>query len=151
MNGFKMENEVDQNEVDQKVTSQTSHTTPLHNIKVDVETTYVETHSIPAENRYVFAYTITIHNEGSTAAQLLKRHWLITDANGRVQEVQGDGVVGKQPHLHPGEGFQYTSATMIETPVGSMQGHYQMVADNGESFLVEITPFSLVFPNIILH
>jgi ApaG protein len=139
------------NEVDQKTTTQMTHTTPSHNIKIDVETTYVETHSNPVESRYVFAYTITIYNEGDIAAQLLKRRWLITDANGKVQEVRGDGVVGKQPYLRPGEGFQYSSATMIETPIGSMQGHYQMIAENGQSFLVEIAPFSLVFPNTVLH
>jgi len=94
-----------------------------HNIGVTVKTDYVRNQSDPDNARYVFAYTITIKNNGSASAQLLRRRWLITDANDKIQEVQGDGVVGKQPHLQPGDTFTYTSAAMIETPFGYMQGN----------------------------
>ncbi len=125
-----------------------SHSSP-HDIQIEVETMYVDTQSEPEDNRYVFAYTITIRNLGALPARLLRRHWLITDANGRVQEVYGEGVVGEQPYLRPGEGFRYTSATMIETPVGSMQGRYQMISDDGQSFYAEIPPFSLALPHTL--
>ena len=105
-----------------------------HKISVQVETAYLEHQSEPREHRYVFAYTITIRNEGEVPAKLLTRHWVITDANGQVQEVRGDGVVGEQPHLQPGQGFRYSSAAVLETPVGSMQGSYQMIADDGAHF-----------------
>jgi len=118
-------------------------------IKVDVETQYVEGESNPENNRYVFSYTITIRNEGETAARLMTRHWIITDANGQVQEVRGEGVVGEKPHLNPGEGFKYTSGTILETPVGTMQGSYQMVTDDGEQFEAEIDPFRLSVPRIL--
>jgi len=120
-----------------------------YNTLVDVETEYLPEQSEPDENRYVFAYTITIRNEGKVPAKLLTRHWIITDAEGKVQEVHGEGVVGEQPHLKPGDGFRYTSGTMIETPVGSMQGTYQMVADDGVEFDAEIKPFTLATPNTI--
>ena len=120
-----------------------------YRIQVDVETAYIEGQSTPEQNRYVFAYTITIRNAGSVAAKLLTRHWLITDANGKVQEVRGEGVIGEQPHLRPGESFQYTSGTMIETPVGSMRGSYQMLADDGTRFDAEIRPFSLSVPRTL--
>ena len=123
--------------------------TQNHRIRVDVETNYVEEQSDPRERKFVFAYTITLHNEGSVPAKLLTRHWIITDANGKVQEVRGDGVVGEQPHLKPGQGFRYSSGTMIETPVGAMQGSYQMVADNGERFDATIAPFRLAMPGIV--
>ena len=116
---------------------------------IEVETTYIAGQSDPGQNRYVFAYTITIENTGSTPAKLVSRHWLITDASSHVQEVRGDGVVGKQPHLAPGESFRYTSAAMIETPVGSMQGSYQMVADDGVRFDAPIAPFSLSVPHTL--
>ena len=90
--------------------------------------------SEPRESRYVFSYTITIQNEGHVPARLLTRHWLITDANGKVQEVRGDGVVGEQPYLKPGQGFRYSSGAVIETPVGAMQGSYQMLSDDGQRF-----------------
>jgi ApaG protein len=118
-------------------------------ITVDVETDYIEGESSPDEDRYVFSYTITIRNEGNAAAKLLTRHWVITDANGHVQEVKGEGVVGEQPHLNPGEGFKYTSGTILETPVGIMQGSYQMVTDEGESFDATIDPFRLSIPRIL--
>jgi ApaG protein len=120
-----------------------------HKIRVDVETSYVAEQSDPKERRYVFAYTITLRNEGQVPAKLLTRHWIITDANGKVQEVRGDGVVGEQPHLKPGQGFRYSSGTMIETPVGAMQGSYQMVADDGERFDAPIPPFRLAMPGIL--
>jgi ApaG protein len=120
-----------------------------HKIKVDVETNYVAEQSDPRERRFVFTYTITLRNEGQVPAKLLTRHWIITDADGKVQEVRGDGVVGEQPHLKPGQGFRYSSGTMIATPVGSMQGSYQMVADDGERFDAPIPPFRLAMPGIV--
>ncbi len=118
-------------------------------IHIDIETTYVESESLPDEDRYVFAYTITIRNEGVVPAKLLSRHWVITDANGKVQEVRGEGVVGEQPHLKPGEGFQYTSGTMLETPMGTMSGSYQMVADDGSLFDAPIPEFLLTTPRTL--
>jgi ApaG protein len=120
-----------------------------HKIKVEVSTDYVDDQSKPDEDRYVFAYTITIRNEGPIAAKLLNRHWIITDSNGKVQEVRGSGVVGEQPHLEPGEGFRYSSGAILETPVGSMQGSYEMVADDGERFLAQIAPFRLAMPGLL--
>ena len=120
-----------------------------HKIRVDVQTSYVAEQSDPRERRFVFTYTITLRNEGQMPAKLLTRHWIITDADGKVQEVRGDGVVGEQPHLKPGQGFRYSSGTMIATPVGSMQGSYQMVADDGERFDAPIPPFRLAMPGIV--
>ena len=120
-----------------------------HNIRVEVDTRYIEEQSLPQQDRYVFAYTITISNEGDVPARLLTRHWLITDANGKVNEVRGEGVVGEQPYLKPGESFRYTSGTLLETPVGSMEGSYQMVADDGEQFDAEIPPFTLSIPRTL--
>jgi len=120
-----------------------------YDIRIDIETTYVESESLPDEDRYVFAYTITIRNEGGVPAKLLSRHWVITDANGKVQEVRGEGVVGEQPHLKPGEGFQYTSGTMLETPMGTMTGSYQMVADDGSTFDAQIPEFLLTTPRTL--
>ena len=120
---------------------------PIYDIRVSAETCYVAEQSQPQAGRYVFAYTITIENPGTIAAQLLTRHWIITDANGRVQEVRGDGVVGEQPHLAPGEAFRYTSAAILETPVGSMHGSYQMIADDGRRFDAPIAPFTLSLPH----
>jgi ApaG protein len=97
----------------------------------------------------VFSYTITIRNEGSAPARLLTRHWVITDANGKVQEVAGEGVVGEQPHLLPGQGFRYSSGTILETPVGAMQGSYRMVADDGQQFDAPIAPFTLAMPGLL--
>jgi ApaG protein len=118
-----------------------------YRIEVDVVSTYVDEQSDPDQQRFVFAYTVTIRNTGRVAAQLRTRHWVITDANGKVQEVRGDGVVGEQPHLAPGEGFRYTSAALIETPVGSMHGSYQMMADDGTAFDAPIAPFGLHMSN----
>ncbi len=120
-----------------------------YNIQVEVETQYVEEQSLPDQDHYVFAYTITIHNAGSIAAQLLSRHWIITDANHKVQEVKGDGVVGEQPHLKPGERYRYTSGTMLETPVGTMRGSYQLIADDGVEFDAEIPLFTLSMPRTL--
>ena len=120
-----------------------------HRIVVDVATAYVEEQSEPREKRFVFAYTITIKNQGNLPARLLTRHWIITDANGKVQEVRGDGVVGEQPHLKPGQGFRYSSGAVIETPVGTMQGSYQMLADNGQQFDAPIAPFRLAIPGVL--
>ena len=120
-----------------------------YNIKVSVDTTYLESQSSSDEDRYVFAYTVTIQNDGEVPAKLLTRHWVITDSNGKTQEVRGDGVVGEQPHLKPGEGFQYTSGTMLETPVGTMQGSYQMVADDGTEFDAPIDAFTLAAPRVL--
>jgi ApaG protein len=120
-----------------------------HSIVVNVQTVFVEAQSEPEEARYVFAYTIKITNEGAQPAKLLTRHWIITDSNGKVQEVKGEGVIGQQPYLQPGEFFQYTSGTVIETPVGSMQGSYQMLSDDGNHFDAEILPFSLSVPKML--
>ena len=121
----------------------------MYNIQVDVQTQYIPEQSDPELDRYVFSYTITIRNEGTVPAKLLTRHWVITNADGKSQEVRGDGVVGEQPHLKPGDGFRYTSGTVLETPVGSMQGSYQMVADDGVKFDAEIAPFTLSMPHTI--
>ena len=118
-------------------------------INIDVATDYVDEQSDPNTGRYVFAYTITISNEGEVPARLLSRHWVITDGNGKVQEVSGDGVVGEQPHLSPGEEFRYSSGAVLETPVGSMQGRYRMQADNGIDFDAPIPAFTLAVPGLL--
>jgi len=118
-------------------------------INVSVDTSYLESQSDSEDDRYVFAYTVTIQNHGTIPAKLMTRHWIITDANGKTQEVKGQGVVGEQPHLKPGEGFQYTSGTMLETPVGTMHGSYQMVTDEGVEFEANIDLFTLSAPRIL--
>ena len=120
-----------------------------HKIRVDVETSFLSEQSSPGDNRYVFSYTITIRNEGTVPARLVTRHWIITDSNGKVQEVRGEGVVGEQPHLKPGQGFRYSSGAVLETPVGAMQGSYQMVADDGEQFDAPIAAFRLAMPGLL--
>jgi ApaG protein len=120
-----------------------------HHIRVDVETSYLADQSNPGDHRYVFSYTITIRNEGSAPARLVTRHWIITDSNGKVQEVRGEGVVGEQPHLKPGQGFRYSSGAVLETPVGAMQGSYQMVTDDGEEFDAPIAAFRLAMPGLL--
>lgn len=120
-----------------------------HRIRVDVSTSYVEDQSNPGDGRFVFSYTITIRNEGRAPAKLLTRHWIITDANGRVQEVVGEGVVGEQPYLLPGQGFRYSSGAILETPVGTMQGSYHMVSDDGHHFEAPIAPFRLAMPGLL--
>ena len=122
---------------------------PPNKISVEVETSYVDEQSDPNERRYVFSYTITIRNEGAVPARLLTRHWIITHGNGKVQEIRGDGVVGEQPHLKPGQGFRYSSGAVLETPVGAMQGSYEMIDDDGQRFDVPIRPFRLAMPGIL--
>ena len=118
-------------------------------IRVDVETAYIEEQSDPSDKRFVFSYTITIRNEGRVPARLLTRHWIITDANGNVKETRGDGVVGEQPYLKPGQGFRYSSGAVLETPVGAMQGSYQMVDDDGTTFDAQIPAFRLAMPGML--
>jgi ApaG protein len=120
-----------------------------YSIEVIVETNYIQEQSIPEQNRYVFSYTITITNTGQIPAKLLRRHWIITDANNKIQEVHGDGVIGEQPHLEPGQSFRYTSGTMLETPVGCMEGTYDMVADDEIEFDATIPVFSLATPHTL--
>jgi ApaG protein len=119
----------------------------MHNkILVSVKTNYIADQTLPRE-RYVYSYTITIANLGEQAAQLLSRHWLIRDAKNNLQEVQGVGVIGEKPHIHPGESFTYTSGVVLETETGIMEGTYQMRADNGDIFDAEIPAFALVPPH----
>jgi ApaG protein len=115
-------------------------------IRVTVRAQYLSDQSKPEDDRFVFAYTVRIANESTLAAQLRTRHWIITDGRGAVEEVRGDGVVGEQPHLAPGQTFQYTSGCVLETPVGTMQGSYQFVRDDGSRFDATIAPFSLASP-----
>ena len=122
---------------------------PLHAIEVIVATRYLDDQSIPADDRYVFAYTIRIHNVGQVPARLISRHWLITDANGKVQEVHGEGVVGEQPWLRPGEDFEYTSGAVLETDLGTMEGRYDMLADDGTQFDAPIPAFTLTVPRTL--
>ncbi|MEN9434196.1 MAG: Co2+/Mg2+ efflux protein ApaG [Pseudomonadota bacterium] len=117
--------------------------TERYHIEVSVAAEYLEQESEPERDRYVFSYTITIINRGLVAAKLLSRHWIITDANGHEQQVRGDGVVGEQPLLAPNEGFRYTSGVVLDTPIGAMQGSYQMLAEDGTKFDTLIAPFSL--------
>ncbi len=124
---------------------QESH--PRHYIRVEVETHYLADQSYPEQGRYVFSYTITLRNDGTVPARLLSRHWIITDGSGQVQEVRGPGVVGEHPYLRPGEGYRYTSGTLLETPVGSMHGSYQMRGDDGVEFDALIPPFTLAPPH----
>jgi len=121
----------------------------LHKIRVEVETSYLEDQSEPRERRFVFSYTITIRNEGAVPAKLMTRHWVITDADGQVREVRGDGVVGEQPYLLPGQGFRYSSGAVLETPVGAMHGSYQMVGDDGAHFEAPIPAFRLAIPGML--
>ena len=116
-------------------------------IRVAVQSRYLPERSSPSGRQYAFAYTVTIANEGDKPTRLVSRHWIITDADGNVQEVRGDGVVGAQPRLAPGQSFEYTSWCMLPTPHGTMQGTYQMVRDDGEKFDAEIAPFLLAQPN----
>jgi ApaG protein len=120
-----------------------------YHISVNVNTAYLADQSDPASDRYVFAYTITIANTGTVAAQLISRHWIITDAENVTQEVKGLGVVGEQPLLQPGESFEYTSGTAMATPVGTMHGTYQMVAEDGNKFDAEIPVFTLSMPRVL--
>jgi ApaG protein len=118
-------------------------------IHIAVATRFLDDQSAPEENRYAFAYTIRIRNAGELPARLLTRHWIITDANGKVQEVRGDGVVGEQPWLRPGEDFEYTSGAVLETVVGTMRGSYQLLADDGTAFEAPIPQFTLSIPRTL--
>ena len=120
-----------------------------HDISVTSRTAFIPDRSDLESGRYVFAYTITITNTGSVPAQLVSRHWIITDSNNQVQEVRGLGVVGEQPTLRPNESFQYTSGTAIATPVGTMRGSYQMVAEGGVQFEAPIPEFTLSMPRVL--
>ena len=116
---------------------------------IDVDTRFLDDQSAPEEGRYVFAYTIHIRNQGKVPARLLGRHWLITDGNGNVREVVGEGVVGEQPWLRPGEGFEYTSGAVLETDIGTMRGSYDMLADDGTRFAAPIPAFTLAVPRTL--
>lgn len=118
-------------------------------IALQIRTQYLSDQSDPAQNRYVFTYTITIANQGTGVAQLISRHWIISDGNNKVQEVKGLGVIGHQPLLKPGERFEYTSGCVLDTPVGSMRGSYQMVTDEGAPFTVTIPEFVLAMPRTL--
>lgn len=120
-----------------------------YQVTVKVHTEFIPEQSNLEQDRYVFAYTISIANTGNIAAQLISRHWLIADANQQIQEVRGLGVVGEQPLLQPGENFEYTSGCVINTPVGTMQGSYQMVADDGTKFDAPIEEFTLNMPRVL--
>jgi len=121
----------------------------LSDIVVAVETRFIQAESDPSANRYLFAYTITITNHSSSPSQLLNRYWLITNGDGKKEEVHGPGVVGEQPKLNPGEAFRYTSGAVLETAVGTMEGHYEFQGDDGDLFQVAIPPFSLAVPNVV--
>jgi ApaG protein len=120
-----------------------------HAFAIDVATRYLDEQSEPDQDRYVFAYTIHIRNNGRVPARLLGRRWVITDANGNVQEVTGEGVVGEQPWLRPGEDFSYTSGAVLETHLGTMHGSYEMLADDGTRFDAPIPRFTLSVPRTL--
>lgn len=123
--------------------------TSTTSLKISVETHYLADQSEPESERYVFAYTITIQNTGVVPARLLDRHWIITDANGKVQQVRGDGVVGEQPTIQPGQRHRYSSGAVIETPVGTMEGSYGMCSDDGAQFRADIPCFRLAVPGVL--
>ncbi len=120
-----------------------------YSIDVSVQARFIEEQSAPDDERFVFAYSIRIANVGRVAARLISRHWIITDANAKIQEVRGDGVVGEQPLLRPGEHFDYTSGAVLETSVGTMRGSYQMVAEDGHRFDAPIDQFTLSIPRTV--
>ena len=122
---------------------------PKYEFSVTVRPQFVPEHSDPDDDKFLFAYTVTIRNTGEVAAQLISRHWIITDANNKVEEVQGLGVVGEQPTLKPGEAFEYTSGCPLATPVGSMRGSYQCVAEDGTRFEAPIPEFLLSMPRTL--
>jgi ApaG protein len=122
---------------------------PRYQIDVSVTTRYLAAQSQPEQNRYAFSYTVTIVNNGELPAQLLSRHWVITDGDGRVQEVRGAGVIGQQPHIAPGASHTYSSGTVMATQVGTMQGSYQMLAEDGKRFDATIAPFRLAVPGAL--
>ncbi len=132
----------------QTIVAESQSSSVTEGIRVRVQSQYLADQSNPASDRYVFAYTITISNEGQRTAQLRTRHWIITDARGAIEEVRGDGVVGEQPRLSPGQSFQYTSGCVLTTPVGTMHGTYRMWCDDGSYFDAVIAAFSLASPLI---
>ncbi len=118
-------------------------------VSVQVQSIYIQAQSVPESERFVFSYTITIRNMGRFNVQLLRRYWLITNANGRQTEVQGEGVIGEQPLILPGNEFQYTSGAVLETPCGTMEGHYEMIDHTDAAFRVQIPVFRLAIPKLI--
>src|SRR5574344_1227853 len=118
-------------------------------IRVQVETRYIADHSEPSENKFVFAYDICGRNQGDSPVQLLSRHWIITDGDGKTQEVRGEGVVGEQPVIPPGTEYRYTSGTLLNTEVGSMHGSFGMLAEDGTEFDAPIAPFTLAQPGAL--
>ncbi|MGI9328929.1 MAG: Co2+/Mg2+ efflux protein ApaG [Pseudomonadales bacterium] len=120
----------------------------MGHITVTTQAEFMEAESAPAEERFVFAYTITIANGSEQPARLLNRHWWVSDGSGDVREVRGSGVVGQQPRIEPGNSFQYTSGAVLETPVGAMHGYYEFVSDDGRRFEVPISAFTLAVPNM---
>ena len=126
----------------------TSKPLPYH-LTIHVETAFVDEQSAPAQNHFVFAYTITIRNLGTEAAKLMRRHWVLTDGDGKEQEIIGDGVMGEQPLIEPGQSFTYTSSAVLSTPVGSMEGRYHMETQDGRSFSAEIPAFRLADPALV--
>ena len=120
-----------------------------YDLNVGVKTEFLAEQSDPSRNRYVFAYKITITNSGAQSAQLMSRKWIITDGDGKIQEVSGEGIVGQQPIIEPGQQHQYTSGTVLETKVGSMSGFYNMVAADGHEFSAPIPSFTLSYPNAL--
>jgi ApaG protein len=123
--------------------------TEKYKVEVSPMPQFIPDQSDPEKARFVFAYTVTIRNTGQIAAQLVSRHWIITDANNEIQEVRGLGVIGQQPLLQPGEGFEYTSGSVLTTPVGTMKGSYQMVAADGTRFAADIPEFVLAMPRAL--
>ncbi len=124
-------------------------TATTRGFEVSVESFYLEEHSVPEEDRYTFAYRIRLRNKGAETVQLISRHWVITDSTGEVTEVQGEGVVGEQPVLAPGEEHEYTSGSHLKSPMGTMQGTYQMQTASGETFDAEIPCFTLAVPTLL--
>ncbi len=122
----------------------------MSDIVIRVETEFLTDKSVPAQDHYVFSYTITIENKGDTAVKLLRRQWVITDANNKIQQVEGEGVVGLQPHITPGQEFRYSSGAILATPVGCMEGNYKMVTDDGNEIIVPIPLFRLS-SNVTMH
>jgi len=120
----------------------------VNKVDITVETQFLK-NQIPDKDKYAFAYRIAIHNNGQQAVQLINRYWLITDGNGKKTEVQGAGVIGEQPHIQPSDSFQYTSGAVLDTPVGTMQGYYEMQREDGERFQAAINIFRLAVPNIL--
>lgn len=122
---------------------------PRYQVDVDVVTRFLKEHSDPENDRFAFAYTITVHNNGSVAAKLMSRHWLITNGDGQVEEVKGAGVIGQQPLIEPGQSHTYSSGAVLSTKVGTMQGSYQMFAEDGIRFEAPIKPFRLAVPGAL--